>query len=80
MPSMRQALAPPRPRTNETAGGGEGMVLATADAMAGGEAHVLGGTVLFFFFLNMVVLYLASEVERFDEKKLFLQSNRLWRY
>lgn len=57
------------------------MVLATADAMAGGEAHVLGGTVLFFFFfLNMVVLYLASEVERFDEKKLFLQSNRLWRY
>lgn len=79
MPSMRQALAPPRPRTNETAGGGEGMVLATADAMAGGEAHVLGGTVLFFFFLNMVVLYLASEDERFDEKKLFLESNRLWR-
>lgn len=52
MPSMGQALAPPRPRTNDTAGGGEGMVLATADAMAGGEAHVLGGTVLFFFFLT----------------------------
>jgi hypothetical protein len=47
---------------NETAGGGgEGMVLATADAIAGGEAHqtvkYTGGTVL-----------LASEVERFDEK------------
>lgn len=27
-----------------------------------------------FFFFNMVVLYLASEVERFDEKKLFLES------